>query len=219
MDSVQQVVLVLQVLLLFAPLAVYFMVLGLLNSQPTPRLINARSDFLVLTAAVSPLLLAPGASLLRHGHSWVLIPVLAVAGLAMWGLLPKRDSGWVVYNLSAPRARALLQRCLGELGWTYHVVGGVVQVPQRRLEIRLSSLPALRNVTFRLDFSDPAERAQTAALLYRKLDAALARQQLLPSLAGSCLMILGVGMMILPLWMMSRHSEAIAQVVTRLLLT
>ena len=56
MESVQQVILVLKVLVLVAPIAVYFMLLGLLNSQPTPRLINARSDFLILTAALCPLL-------------------------------------------------------------------------------------------------------------------------------------------------------------------
>jgi hypothetical protein len=32
-------------------------------------------------------------------------------------------------------------------------------------------------------------------------------------------MLLGIGMMVLPLWMMSRHSEAVAEVVTRLLLS
>ena len=31
--------------------------------------------------------------------------------------------------------------------------------------------------------------------------------------------MLGVGMMILPLWMMTRHSDAIAEVVSRLLLS
>jgi len=219
MDSVQQVVVVLKVLVLVAPIAVYFMVLGLLNSQPTPRLVNARSDFLLLTTAVCPLLLAPAAPLSRHGYGWVLLPLFAVLGLAMWALLPKHDSGWVIYNLSAARARVLLQRCLSELGWAHRLVDGKLEVPDRGLDIRLSALPALRNVTCHLAFHQAADSHRTTALLRRKLDAALARQQLLPSLAGSCLMILGVAMMILPLWMMSRHSEAIAEVVTRLLVT
>ena len=71
----------------------------------------------------------------------------------------------------------------------------------------------------RLAFDCSTDRAGTAALLRARLECALARQQLLPSLAGSCLMMLGIGIMILPLWMMSRHSEAIAEVVTRLLLS
>ena len=118
-----------------------------------------------------------------------------------------------------PRARVLVKRCLGELGWSYRVANGVLQIPQHRLEISFSALPALRNVTCHLAFDRADDRPHTAEMLRQKLDTALTGQKLLPSLAGSCLMILGVGMVILPLWMMTRHSEAIAEVVNRLLLT
>jgi hypothetical protein len=43
----------------------------------------------------------------------------------------------------------------------------------------------------------------------------LATQQLLPSPAGSCLLVFGIGLLMLPLWMMSHHSDAIAEVVNR----
>ena len=56
MENVQQVIVLLKVLLLVGPIAFYFMVLGLLNSQPASRLIDARTDFLILTAAAGPLL-------------------------------------------------------------------------------------------------------------------------------------------------------------------
>jgi hypothetical protein len=47
----------------------------------------------------------------------------------------------------------------------------------------------------------------------------LGHQQMLPSAAGSCLMFVGLGMLLLPLWLMTRHSNAIAEVVSRLLLS
>ena len=145
--------------------------------------------------------------------------MVAVAGLVARALLPRRDSGWVMYNLAMPRARVLVERCLAELGWEYEPVEDRLEVRQRGVEIRFSALPVLRNVTCHLSFDRWADRAATAALLRARLERALARQQMLPSLAGSCLMMLGIGMMILPLWMMSRHSDAIAEVVTRLLLS
>ena len=52
MGDVQQVILLLKVVILVGPPAVYFVVLGLLNSQGVPRLVNARNDFLALTAKV-----------------------------------------------------------------------------------------------------------------------------------------------------------------------
>jgi len=219
MDSIHQVILLLKVLILIGPLAVYFMVLGLLNSQSTPRLVNARSDFLILTGAVLPTLLAPAAWTLGRGSWWILVPVFAVAGLAMRALLPRPNSGWVMYNLSAARAQVLVQRCLDELGWAYQAAGRVLTVPDRGLLLRFSGLPVLRNVTCHLTFENPGGAADTVARLRGKLEAAFARQQLLPSPAGSCLMLVGIGMMILPLWMMSRYSDAIAQVVSRLLLS
>jgi hypothetical protein len=182
-------------------------------------LIDARTDFLVLTVAVCPVLLAPASVLWQQGLGWVLVPVLAIVGLMMRTLLPARESGWVIYNLSSQRARVLVERCLRELGWQYQVVAGVLEAQERGVEIRLSALPVLRNVTCHLRFAPGVDRSAVAGQLRHKLDAALARQQLLPSLAGSCLMILGIGLMILPLWMMTRHSDAIAEVVTRLLLS
>ena len=219
MDSVQQVILLLKVLLLLAPPAMYFVVLGMLNSQPAPRLINARNDFLILTAALGPVVLAPIPGVVRSGYGWFLVPAFAVLALAMRALIPPRDGGWVIYNLSAHRVRVLLERCFRELGWSYLAGAGVIEVPEQGLNVRLSPLPVLRNVTCHLTFAPGADRAGTVAALQRRLTEALARQQQLPSLAGSCLLLVGVGMMILPLWIMSRHSDAVAEVVTWLLLS
>ncbi len=219
MESTYQVILLLKLLLLVGPLAVYFMVLGLLNSQPAARLMDARRDFAVLTLAVCPVLLVPATALWQQGHGWLLVPGFAVVALVMRALLPGPNSGWVVYNLSVHRARVLLERCLRELGWQYEVVDGVHRLEEQGLEIQLSSLPVLRNVTYHLRYADEADRTAVSRSLGERLGAALARQQLLPSLAGSCLMMLGVGLMVLPLWMMSRHSDAIAEVVTRLLIS
>lgn len=219
LNSAHQVALLLKVVLLVGPIAVYFMVLGLLNSQARPKLVNARTDFLILTAAVFPVLLVPAAPVVGQGRGWLVLPLLAVAALALWALLPRPDSGWVIYNLSGPRARVLLLRCLRDLGWSFQETGRGLEVPRLGLTIQLSGLPVLRNVTCHLKCDRFAEGARLSELLGGRLESALARQDQLPSAAGSCLMLVGIALMILPLWMMSRHSDAVAQVVSGFLLS
>jgi hypothetical protein len=219
MGDVQQVALLMKALFLVAPPAAYFVVLGLLNSQSTPRLVNSRTDFLALTAVMGPVALASVPSLVQAGYGWLLVPAVVVAAVAMRALIPPAASGWVVYNLSAQRARLLLERCLGDLNWSYQASGRVIEVPQRGLTVRLSALPVLRNVTCHLEFASPLDRADTTTQLEQRFVAALSHQQQLPSLAGSCLLIAGVAMMILPLWMISHHSDAVAEVVSRFLLS
>ena len=165
MGDVQQVALLMKALFLVAPPAAYFVVLGLLNSQSTPRLVNSRTDFLALTAVMGPVALASVPSLVQAGYGWLLVPAVVVAA------------------------------------------------------VRLSALPVLRNVTCHLEFASPLDRADTTTQLEQRFVAALSHQQQLPSLAGSCLLIAGVAMMILPLWMISHHSDAVAEVVSRFLLS
>ncbi len=217
MDGAEEVILLLKVVLLAAPPAMYFVVLGLLNSRATPHLVNARTDFLLLTAAVGPVLLAPVPAVVRSGYGWALLLAAATLALALGALLPRRDGGWVIYNLSGARARALIERCLRELRWPYDVRDGIIEVPERTLHIRLSVLPVLRNVTCHLVFGHRHNRSGTAEALRRQLAVALARQEQLPSLAASCLVLVGISLLMLPLWMMTRHCDAVAEVFSRLL--
>ncbi|MGB2822184.1 MAG: hypothetical protein WBF17_14465, partial [Phycisphaerae bacterium] len=41
------------------PVALYFLVLGLLNSRPRPQLLRGRRDFALLIVALSPLFVLP----------------------------------------------------------------------------------------------------------------------------------------------------------------
>jgi len=68
LNSADQVLFVLQLILVIGPLAVYFLGLGLVNSQANPCLVNARVDFVVLTTAFIPVILGPMVLLIQHGH-------------------------------------------------------------------------------------------------------------------------------------------------------
>ena len=64
------------------PVAVYFLVLGLLNSRPHPQLLSGRLDFALLTAAISPLFAVP---VLRYfGISLLSVATAVALGLYLY---------------------------------------------------------------------------------------------------------------------------------------
>jgi len=67
----------LRVAAVVVPVAVYFLVLGLLNSRRHPQLLRARRDFLLLIAALCPLFVLP--VLEWSAGSWAAPAVLAAA--------------------------------------------------------------------------------------------------------------------------------------------
>src|SRR4030095_5258207 len=95
-NATDQVVFVLQIILVMGPLAVYFLGLGLVNSQARPSLVNARADFVLLTIAFLPIFIGPVLFLIQHNCLWIAGGVLAAVGGIFWFLLPPRQSAWVV---------------------------------------------------------------------------------------------------------------------------
>jgi len=218
MDPAGQVILVLKVLLHVGPVAAYFVTLGLVNSQSSPKIVDARTDFLALTFVFCPLLYWPVPGLVQGGLWWVVLIGLALLLPAFHAFLNRVGDGWVVYNISDRRAIRLLDRAARELGRAYSWDDRTLRLDDGSLSLRLSALPVLRNVTVHVH-ADADEGRQAAAALRERFAALLSAHQLLPSVTGSCLLLLGVGLMMLPLWMMSRHSAAIAEVVNRWLVS
>jgi hypothetical protein len=218
MDPAGQVILVLKVLLHVGPVAAYFITLGLVNSQSSPKMVDARTDFLALTFVFCPLLYWPVPGLVQSGLWWVVLLGLAVLLPVFQSFLSRVGEGWVVYNISDRRAIRLLDRAARELGRSCSWDDRTLRLDDGRVSLRLSALPVLRNVTVHVQTNDDEGR-RVAAAFRERFSALLSTHQLLPSVTGSCLLLLGVGLMMLPLWMMSRHSAAIAEVVNRWLLS
>lgn len=217
MDAFTQVIFLLQVVINLAPIAVYFLVLGLVNSQARPRLVDARSDFLALTLVFVPLMVWPVPFLLSNGLWWVLLLGAGFGAAAMYRLLPAIGSGWVVYNISEADCHAIFHRAARSLGFEPVWEGDQIRLPSQGVTIRFSALQPLRNVSLHVE--EPVGRDGPAALLRirERLEQSFAQQAQLPSLSGSCMVLLGVVLMMFPLWMTSRHMDAIVEVVTRLL--
>ncbi len=205
---------VLLLAVLVAPIALYFIFLGLVNSQARPCLVSSRADFAGLTCALLPLVAAPMAALARAGMWWMVALHGLLVGLAFARLLPGRSAGWVVYNISAEHGRKIVEEALREAGWggrwrgrTWRGAGG---------GLSLTSFPLLRNVTIHLD-PPPDRRDPGAASLARALEGRLRGVEQLPSAGGACMVMLGVGLLMLPLWMMGRHIQDLVDAVNHLL--
>ncbi len=218
MDPAGQVILVLKVLLHVGPVAAYFLTLGLLNSQSSPKIVDARTDFLALTFVFCPLLYWPVPGLVQGGLWWVVLIGLALLPPTFHIFLGRMSDGWVIYNISDRRAIRLLTRAASGMGLACSWDDRTLRLDDGSLTLRLSALPLLRNVTVHVRATDDEGR-RVAATLRQRFAALLATQQLLPSATGSCLLLLGVGLMMVPLWMMSQHSTAIAEVVNRWLIS
>ena len=108
------------------------------------------------------------------------------------------------------------------MGWTSRRSGDGLVIPAgdvrpaADVRVEVASFALLRNMTFRV-----VARRGLDGDAFDRLGRALRRQAegqaLLPSTAGGCLMLLGAGLMIVPLWLTSRHIQAIVEIVQRLL--
>jgi len=217
MDSTADVILVLQLLVNLGPLAVYFIILGLVNSQGRPRLLSCRADFVALTVVFLPVLVWPVPFLAAHGWWWLLGLGAACVAVAFACLLPRSDAGWVIYHTTENEARAMVRHAVRRIGFDGHWSGRRLNVPDACATIRLSPFPWLGCVSIHLRGQTGRPDPHLVTRIQEQLQHQLARRSLLPSVVGTCLVVVGVVLWLVPLWMMLRHMDAIVDVVGSLL--
>ncbi len=201
------------------PLAIYFLGLGLVNSQARPCMVNARADFALLAVAFFPVILLPSFVLIEYGHPGVVGAVLAGVLALFFGMLPKRGESWVIYNCSLAQCRRLLGHAVGHLGWRTEGNSGpdTIHLHTAGLVIACTSLPWLRSVTLRIDGATSPQAITARDRLLAVMRAEMAREALLPSATGASLVVIGAGLLGLPMWYLFQHMEAVVEVVRRIL--
>ncbi|MGB9624765.1 MAG: hypothetical protein ACPMAQ_07870 [Phycisphaerae bacterium] len=217
MDSAANVILVLQLLVNLGPLALYFIILGLVNSQRCPRLISSRADFVTLTVVFMPLLVWPVPFLVSHGLWWLLgLGAAAVCG-AFAALLPEPYAGWVIYHTGRPEVEAILHHAARRLGWDVRCDEAGTSIPEANLRYWCSAFPWLGSVSIHLE--PLAGRADAGAIerFRAEIERRLERRSLLPSPVGAGLVLVGIVLWVVPLWMVFRHMDAIVDVVQHFL--
>lgn len=198
-----------------APIALYFLFLGLVNSHSRPYLITSRSDFISLTIVLVPLLLWPVPMFVQSGLWWMLALGVAMAGAVFFWLLPPAHAGFVAYNIAEAPCQRMLEDAVVALRWPGRWVGRAWHADDGRLSIHVRGFALLRNVTIHID-ADGRETRDRIAALQQELERRMRTVSQLPSTMGACLVLLGLGLMIIPMWMVSRHIDDLVDAMSHL---
>lgn len=193
------------------PVAVYFLILGLLNSRKHPQLISGRLDFALLIAVLSPLFVLPALNYVGISLWSVLAAVAAVAGGIM--LVAPRGPTWVIYNMPAAHARQAIADALGALGLGCTPVEGDLHLADQRAVVHISSFTLLRNVSIRLRGGSEQLARRFEAALSQRL--ASVHAETTPTAIG--LLLVATAMMVAPLTLMAHRVPEIVRILTDLL--
>jgi hypothetical protein len=195
-----------------APVAIYFLILGLLNSRKHPQLITGRQDIVLLMAALSPLLILPLADYMGVALTGVLSA--ALAAWAIGSLLSGASGGsYVIYNLTHPQAQQALERALRNLNVRYDCQGRRINLPDERAYLEITSFSLLRNVSIRMRQVSP----QLCRHLGAELGGIMGRSEAQTSSMAMGLLIVAVAMLVAPLVTVVHRAPEIVRILTDLL--
>jgi len=210
--SSEQLGLAVQAAVVMAPVAVYFFLLGLLNSQRCPQLLSGRADFFLLTAAKLPIFCLP--VLMHLGASFGAL-VLAIAAMATAAALlaPARSGQWGVYNISAGEALRAAERALGLMGEPFRRDGRKLECPRAGVTLRLRPLALLRNVTFSAVGDDSRG---FSGRFQARLSSELQQVPTTVSPMASAFLLLATALMVAPLGLFADRMPEVVRILTDL---
>jgi hypothetical protein len=197
-----------QIATVVVPVAVYFLVLGLLNSRRHPQLLAGRTDFALLIAALSPLFVLPVLAYVGTSPVAILLAVAVVAGLIL--LLAPRGHAWVIYNLAQGEAKKTVAAAMRRLDVPVEEAAGGFHLPEERAFVQVGGFPLLRNVSIRLRGGG----ADLAGRLESALSATLGSMRAEPNPAGVSMLLVATGMLIAPLTLLARDVPEIVRLLT-----
>lgn len=153
MLGIGQMSLLVQVAAVVVPVALYFFLLGLLNSRSAPQLVRGRTDFICLIAAFSPIFCVP---VLRcfGASAWAMVGVLGALVATAAVLAPARTGNWAIYNIALPEAVRAAERALQAMGSQFTRRGRQLVLEGMDARLNFSSLPLLRNVSVTAEGDD-----------------------------------------------------------------
>ncbi|HVX62692.1 MAG TPA: hypothetical protein VHC19_18880 [Pirellulales bacterium] len=197
------------------PLAVYLLLLGMINLSRRPLLVAGGRDLAALGIGVSGLILVGPVELLLpedainayQKYVWLLLLVMYALCVSLTALLSRPRL--TIYNISIEQLRPVLAETIHQLDPDARWAGSSLALPRLHVELHLEPNPVMRNVSL------AAAGDEQSYAGWRQLDMALS-DKLKPAespsnpwglaLAAASLLMIGVMG-----WQMVQHPQAITQ--------
>jgi hypothetical protein len=165
--------------LAFGPLALYLLVLGIVNVRRRPLLVSGARDTAALGLGVAGLmivgpleLLAPQSALDRFGpYAWLIVLVMYVLSLSL--VIQLSQPRLTIYNVSPASLRPVLTAAIEALDSDARWAGNSLALPQLEVELHVDINASMHNITLAASGSDQnlAGWRQLAAALRARLPA------------------------------------------------
>lgn len=198
-----------------APIGIYFLIIGLVNSHARPLRLSSRADFVALTSVLAPFVIWPIPAL-AAARQWVLlVGGLVLAAIVFLRLLPRPHAGWVIYNISEGRWRSAFDAAARAAGVIGRWNGRTWRDAAGGLTLSYTTFSQLRNVSVQIH-GEGRVVAPLAERIGARLDAQFERMEQLPSASGALLLVVGILVTLFPVWLLGRHAQDVAQAVARL---
>ncbi len=135
------------------PLAVYFLILGMIHASRRPFLLTGDADMALLSAAVSGMVFVgpmnmffPLNAAIRFGtYIWLILAILYFL-ITMLVILYSRPR-LIVYNIDKSTLKGILERVASRLDENAQWAGDSLYMPQLGLDLHLECVSGLNNVT------------------------------------------------------------------------
>lgn len=203
----------LRVAVVATPVAVYFLILGLLNSGRRPQLLSERLDFAVLVAAIAPLWVAPLLRWLAAGPLMTLTATVGVTAVLVW-VATRRRQGWVIYNIDPRAAQRIIAEALSNADldhWRredgFALTGGPT--------MKVSPFPLLRNVSISVEDAATPHRADLKRF-ETELARRLGRTEVQASPTAVSFVLISTAMIVAPMVLLADRMPEMVRLLTDL---
>jgi hypothetical protein len=201
--------------LAFGPVAIYLLLLGVVNLSRRPLLVSGVRDVATLSLAVSGLVIVgpmelffPFEAALRFGpHVWVLLLLLYAMCVVLVLLLLRPRL--VIYNISADQLRPILAELVDRLDPAARWAGDSLVLPGLGVQLYIDHFLAMRCAS--LISAGRNQNPQGWRRLEMKLDDALGREEVTRNPRGLSLLIVALLMIAGIVVAIAQDTQAVSQ--------
>ena len=141
--------------LAFGPVAIYLLLLGMINLSRRPLMVSGGRDAAALALAITGMLIVgpfdlflPQASVMHYGpYAWIM--VLTFYGLCVAMGILMLHPRLVIYNISADKLRPILAEVVARLDSDARWAGDCLVLPNLEVQLSIDNFRIMRNVSLK----------------------------------------------------------------------